>query len=265
MLLLLRLLLRLLLPMMIVGLQRRADLLRHLPAPPALQTAAKNNVVIAYKDMAHTNSYGIIRGLQFASFITQYYGLVLDLLLLGLTRGSGARRSAPCTRASGGPAARARAAVVASPHASATSKTERTNFCCSPCRAGGRAQPAQRVPHLPRRAHRDAAPHPPVPALHQQGAPGGCLARWRVVGALQLLKLNAVSVAKAKACFACPLSQMYLGSACSPCAISARLPPPQVHILFRFSAEEARDLIQRYLTEHPDPNNENIVGYNNKK
>jgi hypothetical protein len=51
--------------------------------------AAKNNVVIAYKDMAHTNSYGIIRGLQFASFVTQYYGLVLDLLLLGLTRGSG--------------------------------------------------------------------------------------------------------------------------------------------------------------------------------
>ena len=34
---------------------------------------------------------------------------------------------------------------------------------------------------------------------------------------------------------------------------------------FRFSADEARDLIQRYLTEHPDPNNENIVGYNNKK
>ena len=49
---------------------------------------AKNNVVIAYKDMAHTNSYGIIRGLQFASFISQYYGLVLDLLLLGLTRAS---------------------------------------------------------------------------------------------------------------------------------------------------------------------------------
>lgn len=48
------------------------------------------------------------------------------------------------------------------------------------------------------------------------------------------------------------------------------LPPPpaamcQVHILFRFAAEEAKDLIQRYLTEHPDPNNENIVGYNNKK
>ena len=27
----------------------------------------------------------------------------------------------------------------------------------------------------------------------------------------------------------------------------------------------SRDLIQRYLTEHPDPNNENIVGYNNRK
>jgi pre-mRNA-processing factor 8 len=47
---------------------------------------AKNNVVIAYKDMAHTNSYGVVRGLQFASFVFQYYGLVLDLLLLGLTR-----------------------------------------------------------------------------------------------------------------------------------------------------------------------------------
>ena len=36
-------------------------------------------------------------------------------------------------------------------------------------------------------------------------------------------------------------------------------------MLFRFDAEEARDLIQRYLTEHPDPNNENVVGYNNRK
>ena len=37
---------------------------------------AKNNVVVNYKDMNHTNSYGIVRGLQFASFIVQYYGLV---------------------------------------------------------------------------------------------------------------------------------------------------------------------------------------------
>ncbi|KAF7244228.1 Pre-mRNA-processing-splicing factor 8 [Varanus komodoensis] len=39
-------------------------------------------------DMNHTNSYGIIRGLQFASFIVQYYGLVMDLLVLGLHRAS---------------------------------------------------------------------------------------------------------------------------------------------------------------------------------
>ena len=38
--------------------------------------------------MNHTNSYGIIRGLQFESFIVQYYGLVLDLLVLGLQRAS---------------------------------------------------------------------------------------------------------------------------------------------------------------------------------
>lgn len=31
---------------------------------------------------------GIIRGLQFSSFIVQYYGLVMDLLVLGLNRAS---------------------------------------------------------------------------------------------------------------------------------------------------------------------------------
>ncbi|QLQ77845.1 hypothetical protein HG537_0A00920 [Torulaspora globosa] len=49
---------------------------------------AKNNVVLNYKDMAHVNKYGLIRGLQFASFIYQYYGLVMDLLLLGPERAS---------------------------------------------------------------------------------------------------------------------------------------------------------------------------------
>ena len=44
---------------------------------------SKNNIVISFKDMMHTNTYGLIRGLQFASFIFQYYGLILDLLLLG--------------------------------------------------------------------------------------------------------------------------------------------------------------------------------------
>ena len=41
---------------------------------------------LTFKDMNHVNQYGIIRGLQFASFVYQYYGLVVDLLILGLDR-----------------------------------------------------------------------------------------------------------------------------------------------------------------------------------
>ena len=122
---------------------------------------AKNNIVIAYKDMAHTNSYGLIRGLQFASFIMQYYGLVLDLLMLGLTRSS----------------------ELAGPY---NMPNEFLTF----------------------RDVRTETRHP--------------------------IRLYSRYISK-------------------------------VHMLFRFTAEEARDLIQRYLTENPDPNNENIVGYNNKK
>ncbi|KAL2539346.1 Pre-mRNA-processing-splicing factor [Abeliophyllum distichum] len=122
---------------------------------------AKNNVVLSYKDMSHTNSYGLIRGLQFASFVVQYYGLVLDLLLLGLTRAS----------------------EIAGP------------------------------PQMPNEfiTYQDSR----VETRHP-------------------IRLYSRYVDK-------------------------------VHILFRFTHEEARDLIQRYLTEHPDPNNENMVGYNNKK
>ncbi|CAF4732942.1 unnamed protein product [Rotaria sp. Silwood1] len=47
---------------------------------------AKNNIVLTYKDINHVNSYGIIHGLQFSSFIVQYYGLIIDLLILGLQR-----------------------------------------------------------------------------------------------------------------------------------------------------------------------------------
>lgn len=122
---------------------------------------AKNNIVISYKDMAHTNSYGLIRGLQFASFVTQYYGLVLDLLLLGLTRAS----------------------ELAGP------------------------------PNLPN----------------------------------EFLTFKDVQT---EVRHPIRLYQRYIN---------------KVHILFRFAAEETKDIIQRFLTENPDPNNENIVGYNNKK
>ncbi|AQZ09897.1 PRP8 (YHR165C) [Zygosaccharomyces parabailii] len=47
---------------------------------------AKNNTIINYKDMSHVNKYGLIRGLQFASFIYQYYGLMMDILMLGPER-----------------------------------------------------------------------------------------------------------------------------------------------------------------------------------
>ena len=47
---------------------------------------AKCNVPLAYKDMQHVNAFGLIRGLQFSSFMFQYYGLMVDLLLLGLER-----------------------------------------------------------------------------------------------------------------------------------------------------------------------------------
>ena len=49
---------------------------------------ARNNVSILYREMIHTNAYGLIWGLQFASFIVQYYGLVLDLFVLDFTRAS---------------------------------------------------------------------------------------------------------------------------------------------------------------------------------
>eukprot|EP01111_Echinosteliopsis_oligospora_P011820 TRINITY_DN3982_c0_g1_i2.p1 TRINITY_DN3982_c0_g1~~TRINITY_DN3982_c0_g1_i2.p1 ORF type:complete len:1423 (+),score=334.26 TRINITY_DN3982_c0_g1_i2:290-4270(+) len=122
---------------------------------------AKNNITINYKDMNHTNSYGLIRGLQFASFVFQYYGLVLDLLVLGLNRAS------------------------------------------------------------------DLAGPPNMPNEFMT---------FRDVETETRHPIRAFS--------------RYVD---------------KMHIFFRFTKDEARDLIQRYLTEHPDPNNENIVGYNNKK
>ncbi|ANB13964.1 U4/U6-U5 snRNP complex component PRP8 [Sugiyamaella lignohabitans] len=122
---------------------------------------AKNNVALSYKDMTHVNQYGLIRGLQFSSFVMQYYGLVLDLLLLGLPRAS----------------------ELAGP-------------------------PQQPNDFLQFKDEETEVNHP--------------------------IRLYIRYVDK-------------------------------VHILFRFRATEARDLIQRFLTENPDPNFENVVGYNNKK
>ncbi|PVV02805.1 hypothetical protein BB560_002731 [Smittium megazygosporum] len=122
---------------------------------------AKNNVGLSFKDMNHTNVYGLIRGLQFASFIFQYYGLVLDLLILGLQRASEMAGS----------------------------------------------------PQLPN----------------------------------SFLQYKDVETETKH-----------------PIRLYSRY-VDRIHMLLKFDEADSRDLIQRYLTEHPDPNNENVVGYNNKK
>ncbi|ODQ65863.1 PROCN-domain-containing protein [Nadsonia fulvescens var. elongata DSM 6958] len=122
---------------------------------------AKNNVQLTYKDMNHINNYGLIRGLQFSSFIVQYYGMVLDLSLLGLHRAS------------------------------------------------------------------DLAGPPQRPNDFLQFQDEATEIRHPI-----------------------RLYSRYID---------------RVYMFFRFSAEEARDLIQRYLTENPDPNFENVVGYNNRR
>ncbi|KJP88372.1 pre-mRNA-processing-splicing factor 8 [Plasmodium fragile] len=121
---------------------------------------AKNNTNITFKDMNHINSFGIIRGLQFSSFVFQYYTIIIDLLILGLTR----------------------AYDIAGPYNDVN-------------------------PFLSFQNVRVETRHP--------------------------IRLYCRYVDK-------------------------------IWILFKFSNEESKDLIQKFLTENPDPNNENIVGYNNK-
>lgn len=122
---------------------------------------ATNNTTLTYKDMSHVNAYGMIRGLQFSSFVFQYYGLVLDLLILGLQRAS----------------------EMAGP------------------------------PQLPNNflQFRDTSSETRHPIR---------------------------------------LYSRYID---------------RIHILFRFTADESRDLIQRYLSVQPDPNHENVIGFNHKK
>ncbi|RMZ76106.1 hypothetical protein DV737_g4966, partial [Chaetothyriales sp. CBS 132003] len=122
---------------------------------------SKNNVQLNYKDMNHTNSYGMIRGLQFSGFVFQYYGLVIDLLLLGLQRAS----------------------ELAGP-------------------------PQSPNDFLQFRDRETETRHP--------------------------IRLYTRYVDK-------------------------------IWVFFRFTAEESKDLIQRFLTEQPDPNFENVIGYKNKK
>ncbi|SBS81878.1 pre-mRNA splicing factor [Plasmodium malariae] len=121
---------------------------------------AKNNTNITFKDMNHINSFGIIRGLQFSSFVFQYYTIIIDLLILGLTR-----------------------------------------------------------------AYDIAGPYNDIN---------------------QFLSFQNVQIETRH-----------------PIRLYCRY-VDKIWILFKFTNDESKDLIQKFLTENPDPNNENIVGYNNK-
>lgn len=122
---------------------------------------AKNNVTLTYKDMSHVNSYGMIRGLQFSAFVFQYYGLILDLLLLG------------------------------------------------PQRASEIAGPPQSPNDFLQFRDRETETRHPI-----------------------------------------RLYTRYID---------------KIWVFLRFTAEDSRDLIQRFLTEQPDPNFENVIGYKSKK
>ncbi|KAL2172190.1 hypothetical protein VTG60DRAFT_7034 [Thermothelomyces hinnuleus] len=122
---------------------------------------AKNNVTLTYKDMSHVNSYGMIRGLQFSAFVFQYYGLILDLLILG------------------------------------------------PQRASEIAGPPQNPNDFLQFQDRETETKHPI-----------------------------------------RLYTRYID---------------KIWVFLRFTADEARDLIQRFLTEQPDPNFENVIGYKSKK
>lgn len=111
--------------------------------------------------MRYTSSYGLIRGLQFSAFVFQYYGLLLDLLLLGPQRAS----------------------EIAGP-------------------------PNAPNDFLQFKDKETETKHP------------------------------------------IRLYTRYLD---------------KIWVFLRFTADESRDLIQRFLTEQPDPNFENVIGYRNKK
>ncbi|VEU19289.1 DEKNAAC100659 [Brettanomyces naardenensis] len=122
---------------------------------------AKNNVALSYKDMSHVNQYGLLRGLQFSSFVMQYYGLAMDLLILGLDRASEI--------------------------------------------AGDVSEPNE------------------------------------------FMEFENTEV-----------------QARSPIKLYSRY-VDKIHILFRFTRQEASELVQDYLSANPDPNFTSIVGYNNRR
>jgi len=47
---------------------------------------SKNNTYITFKDMTHLNSFGLLRGLQFSTFLISFTNLIIDFTILGVVR-----------------------------------------------------------------------------------------------------------------------------------------------------------------------------------
>ena len=154
---------------------------------------SKQNVVLSFKDMSHVNSIGLIRGLQFGSFVFQYWGLMLDLLLLGLRRAS----------------------ELAGP------PEQPSDFLTFPSLAVEESHPIR------------------IYVRYLEKVSAARIDRWP------------------RSCVRASLTRSVCVLVWCACA--------QIWILFRFDASESKDLVQRYLQQHPDPNGSNIVGYANKK
>ena len=156
----------------------------------------------------HTNSYGLVRGLQFSSFVFQFYGLVLDLLLLGLTRAS----------------------ELAGP------------------------------PQLPNEylTFKDTVTElrHPIRLYTRYVDQVYFLLRFDAEDARDLIQRHlTVSLGRDAAVRA-------------PSCVATRLEIDEgtTHVIVRWRrVASTASFPHRYLTEQPDPNNENVVGYNNKK
>lgn len=159
---------------------------------------AKNNITISYKDMSHVNGYGLIKGLQFASFVFQYYGLILDILLLGLRRAS----------------------ELAGP------------------------------PHQPNESFKVKQDS----IANKQNEENQEEMKRNLNGNEKNMKNTDNQNGNQKVSI----------DHDHPIKLYCRY-IDKIWIFFRFELNDSRELIQRFLMENPDPNNENIVGYNNKK
>lgn len=49
---------------------------------------SRHNTTVSYKDMSFLNQIGLLHGALNTGFLVQYWGLIIDLLFMGLERAS---------------------------------------------------------------------------------------------------------------------------------------------------------------------------------